>query len=145
MSTDWEMVVKVKLRNSLLHSTPEAKQILSRMIDEEGGLLQVIQGWCEEEDLALVSLQPAWPVPGAKACPYCKRPADREGGICHLGGCAGFEDVSMTRLQYDALNQRIAELKRGYDRMFDKAAELERELHGVRAASDAPYCESCKR
>lgn len=38
-----------------------------------------------------------------KECPYCKRPADPEGSIYHVGGCAGLETVTMNRLQYDAL------------------------------------------
>lgn len=42
-------------------------------------------------------------------CPYCKRPADRQGGILHEAGCAGLETVEINRLQFDALLSRTAQ------------------------------------
>jgi len=44
-------------------------------------------------------------------CPYCKRPADEHGGINHVGGCTGLQDVPMNRLQYDIRQAEIERLR----------------------------------
>lgn len=36
-------------------------------------------------------------------CPYCERPADRDGGINHVPGCRGLERVCINQLEYDRL------------------------------------------
>jgi hypothetical protein len=38
-------------------------------------------------------------------CRYCKRPADLDGSINHVGGCLGLERVWLNQLQYDRLVQ----------------------------------------
>jgi len=52
------MVVRARLRGALLHETPNAKETLERAVAEEGGPLQVICGWCDSDDLEIVSLKP---------------------------------------------------------------------------------------
>jgi hypothetical protein len=64
---------------------------------------------CHEENERLRTLGSPVETPAAlTACPYCKRPADSDGGIFHLGGCAGLEKVELSRLQYDSLVSRGA-------------------------------------
>ncbi len=57
MSTDgWEMIVRVKLPHCMEHSEGEAA--LREVIKDEGGPMQVIVGWCDPEDIEIVSLVP---------------------------------------------------------------------------------------
>ena len=47
-----------------------------------------------------------------KECPWCKRPSDSEGGINHVGGCAGLENAGLNRLQiYMLLKHSLPETK----------------------------------
>lgn len=52
----WTMVVKVRLHSAMEHS--EGIEALKEIIRDEGGLMAVISGWCDEDDLELVSLEP---------------------------------------------------------------------------------------
>lgn len=58
MSDDWEMVVRVRVRNAIEHAFPCAREQLMDSIRDEGGVWLVLVGWCEPEDLELVSLEP---------------------------------------------------------------------------------------
>lgn len=53
MSADWEMVVKVRLKNVM---DDEDESVLRGIIEDEGGPFQVICGWCDSEDVEIVSL-----------------------------------------------------------------------------------------
>lgn len=55
---DWEITVKVRLKNALVHNEPEAERALRELIDDEGGLMNVICGWCDPEDLTLLTVIP---------------------------------------------------------------------------------------
>ena len=57
-NADWVMTVRVRLNNALEHDEPNAKLALHRCIADEGGPLQVIAGWCEPDDLEVLSLEP---------------------------------------------------------------------------------------
>jgi hypothetical protein len=63
MSADWEMIVRVRLCNAMENGDPLAETILRAAIEEEGGVLSVLMGWCDAEDFEIVSLQPV-PTPG---------------------------------------------------------------------------------
>lgn len=55
----------------------------------------------------VADLQPSATLP---ECPYCKRPADSEGGIFHATGCEGLEDAGITMLQlYTMMQSRPAQ------------------------------------
>jgi hypothetical protein len=59
MDSDWEMVVRVRMRNAMDNGDPLAETILRAAIEEEGGVLSVLPGWCDAEDFEIVSLRPA--------------------------------------------------------------------------------------
>jgi hypothetical protein len=58
MSDEWEMTVKVRLRNVM---DGESVDVLRGIIADEGGPMQVICGWCDSDDLEIVSLERAAP------------------------------------------------------------------------------------
>jgi hypothetical protein len=58
-----------------------------------------------------------------KECPYCKRSVDEHGGINHVGGCTGLQDIPMNRLQYDILRGNLSLAEEG---LASYALEVER-------------------
>lgn len=58
MNDEWEMTVKVRLRNVM---EGESVDVLRGIIADEGGPMQVICGWCDADDLEIVSLLPVQP------------------------------------------------------------------------------------
>lgn len=59
MSDDWEMVVRVRIRNCIERDLPDAREILADCIRDDGGVWSVLSGWCEPEDMEILSLEPA--------------------------------------------------------------------------------------
>lgn len=53
------MTVLVRIRECYEHSEPNARAELLQVIKDEGGLMQVIMGWCEQEDIELLDIVPA--------------------------------------------------------------------------------------
>jgi hypothetical protein len=56
---DWELVVRVKLKNVMEHDEPEAERAVRELIADEGGLWQTLASWTDPEDFELVSIRPA--------------------------------------------------------------------------------------
>jgi len=66
-------------------------------------------------------------------CPYCKRPADEHGGINHVGGCTGLQDVPMNRLQYDILQAEITQLRGNLSLAEEGLAAATQEIEHLKA------------
>lgn len=56
MNADWEIMIKVTLRNAMDHEEPNPTTTLLECIKEEGGLMQIIAGWCNPQDLEMVGV-----------------------------------------------------------------------------------------
>ena len=56
---DWELVVRVRLRNVMEHDEPEAERAVRELMEDEGGLMNVLAGWGDPDDFTLVSIRPA--------------------------------------------------------------------------------------
>jgi len=56
---DWEMIVRVRLQNCMEHDVLDAEQEMRAAIRDEGGIMSVIGGWCDEADLEILSLKPS--------------------------------------------------------------------------------------
>lgn len=88
MSDDWEMVVRVRIRNCIERDLPDAREILADCIRDDGGVWSVLSGWCEPEDMEILSLEPAGAHPPVTvrgepmACPC---------GKCYPAGYFGAE------------------------------------------------------
>jgi hypothetical protein len=59
MSADWIVTVRVRIPDAYEHSEPNAESELRKIIDDEGGIYQVLIGWCDSEKFELVELRPA--------------------------------------------------------------------------------------
>lgn len=98
---------KTESRDMLIAALQElAGKLTDSSIYEAGISHASLYATVVREAIAALSATDETPAPLAVECPYCKRPADEEGGIWHVSGCAGLEKVEMNRLQYDALVAR---------------------------------------
>ena len=66
MSDEWEMIVRVRLRNCMDHDVLDAEQELRAAIRDEGGPMSVVCGWCDSDDIEIVSLKPTPATPSEK-------------------------------------------------------------------------------
>ncbi len=69
-------------------------------------------------------------------CPYCKRPADERGGINHVGGCTGLQEIFLNRLQYDGLQTEITHLRGNLSLAEEGLASAMQEIKTLHAGRD---------
>jgi hypothetical protein len=80
--------------DALRHAISVCKDVASRLDHTMG---QAAARLCAK------GIQKTLDLRNGKSCPYCGRTADKDGATYHGPGCAGLEEVTMNRLQYDAL------------------------------------------
>lgn len=92
-SATWYAYVRVRIPNAMEHDEPDAEKCLRQAIDDDGGIIQVIIGWCDPDDLKLIRLSPVllcergcgneWDF----GCNFCGDPVCEECGSVPEGIC----------------------------------------------------------
>ena len=54
---DWYAVVRVRIKNAMAHDEPEAERAMRELIEDEGGIWQVVVGWADPIDAELLSIE----------------------------------------------------------------------------------------